>query len=66
MPQFRKFWRRAKASRFRMMLTHMTMKFDGVAESSTEYDVEIDYDYEHRFAEHEHESKTEDTPEPYG
>ena len=44
-----------------MMLTHMTMKFDGVAESSTEYDVEIDYDYEHRFAEHEHESKTEET-----
>ncbi len=40
----------------------MAMKFEGVAESSTEYDAEIDYDNEHRCA--EHESQTEETPEP--
>lgn len=40
------------------MLTRMAMKFDGVAESNTEYDgvsAEIDYDY--RVAEHEHETQ---------
>ena len=48
------------------MLTRMAMKFDCVAESSTEHDAEIDYDYEHRYAEHEHEheSRTEETPKP--
>ncbi|RLS71230.1 MAG: hypothetical protein DWH99_08830 [Planctomycetota bacterium] len=37
------------------MLTRMAMKFDGVSESSTEYNQSVDYehDYEH---EHEHES----------
>jgi hypothetical protein len=47
------------------MLTRMAMKFDGVAESSVEYDAEIDYDYEHRYAEHEHESQTAGTPDPW-
>ena len=60
------------------MLTRMVMKFDGVAESSTEYEVEIDYEHrcaehehehrcaehEHRCAEHEHESQNEATSEP--
>ena len=36
------------------MRTRMAVKFDGVGESSMEYDAEIDYDNEHRFAEHEH------------
>ena len=35
------------------MLTRMAMKFDGVSESSTEYNQSVDY--EHRFTEHEHE-----------
>jgi hypothetical protein len=43
----------------------MAMKFDGVAESSAEYDADIEYDYEHRCAEHEHDSRTDDTPEPW-
>ena len=46
------------------MLTRMAMKFDGVAESSVEYDAGVDYEHEHRFAEHEHEVGTEETPEP--
>ena len=37
------------------MLTRMAMKFDGVSESSTEYNQSVDYDYEHE-PEHEHES----------
>ncbi len=56
---------KAMLHRIVAMLTRMTMKFEGVAESSAEYDAEIDYDYEHRFAEHEHESQTEGTPEPW-
>ena len=42
------------------MLTRMAMKFDGVAESNTEYGVEsaeIDCDY--RVAEHEHETQNQ-------
>ena len=37
------------------MLTKMAMKFDGVSESSSGYDVHLDHEHEHREAEHEHE-----------
>jgi len=57
---------KAMLHRIVAMLTRMAMKFDGVAESSAEYDAEIDYDYEHRFAEHEHDKETENTPEQAG
>jgi four helix bundle protein len=46
-----------KLKRIVSMLTRMAMKFDGVAESQTEYNA-ID-DYEHRCAEHEHGVKPE-------
>ncbi|TWT89579.1 hypothetical protein [Neorhodopirellula pilleata] len=48
--------------RIEAMPTRMAMKFDGVAESSAEYDVEnagIDYDNEHRVAEYEHETQNQ-------
>ena len=51
---------KAMLHRIVAMLTRMAMKFDGVAETGAEYDVEnaeIDYDYEHRVAEHEHETQ---------
>jgi hypothetical protein len=48
---------KAMLHRIVAMLTRMAMKFEGVAESSTEYEAEIDYDYEHRFAEHEHANR---------
>ena len=35
------------------MLTRMAMKFDGVSESSTEYNQSVDYEHDY---EHEHES----------
>ena len=50
---------KAMLHRIVAMLSRMAIKFDGVAESSTEYHADIDY--EHRFAEHEHE--TADRPE---
>ena len=53
---------KAMLHRIVAMQTRMAMKFDGVAESSAEYDVEnagIDYDYEHRVAEHEHETQNQ-------
>jgi four helix bundle protein len=53
---------KAMLHRIVAMLTRMAMKFDGVAESSTEYYADIDYEYEHRDAEHEHDTKTEETP----
>jgi hypothetical protein len=56
---------KAMLHRIVAMLTRMAMKFDGVAESSADYDAAIDYDYEHRFAEHEHESQIEEAPEPW-
>ena len=54
---------KAMLHRIVAMLTRMAVKFDGVAECSSEYNAGIDYDYEHRFAEHEHEPQTEETPE---
>ena len=39
------------------MLTRMAMKFDGVSESPSEYNLQSDY--EHRDAEHEHEEEPE-------
>jgi hypothetical protein len=56
---------KAMLHRIVAMRTRMAMKFDGVAESSAEYDANIDYDYEHRCAEHEHESQAEETPEAW-
>jgi HD-like signal output (HDOD) protein len=53
---------KAMLHRIVAMLTRMAMKFDGVAESSAEYDVEnagIDYDNEHSVAEHEHETQNQ-------
>ena len=41
------------------MLTRMTMKLNGVAESQAEYNAIDDYEHEHRYAEHEHEEKPE-------
>jgi hypothetical protein len=54
---------KALLHRIVVMLTRMAMKFDGVGESSVEYNSDIDYDNEHRCAEHEHESQTRETPE---
>ena len=48
-----------KLKRIVSMLTRMTMKFDGVGESSVGYAVAIDYEHEHRDAEHEHEREPE-------
>jgi four helix bundle protein len=42
------------------MLTRMALKFDGVAEPSTEYYAEFDSDYEQRFA--GHERRIDDSP----
>ena len=36
-------------------LTRMAMKFDGVSESSSEFNSSVDYEHEHRFTEHEHD-----------
>ena len=45
------------------MLTRMAMKFDGVSESSTEYNQSVDYDYDYDYDyEHEHEHEHESTP----
>ena len=46
------------------MLTRMAMKFDGVSESSSEYNQIGDYEHEHRDAEHEHEEEPEPTIAP--
>ena len=48
-----------KLKRVVSMLTRMTMKLSGVAESQTEYTTIDDYEHEHRCAEHEHEEKPE-------
>ena len=57
---------KAMLHRIVAMLTRMAMKFDGIAESSAEYDAGVDYEHEHehRFAEHEHGARAEQTPEP--
>lgn len=41
------------------MSTRMTMKFDGIGESSVDHEREIDYEHQHRDAVHEHERKPE-------
>jgi four helix bundle protein len=41
------------------MLIRMAMKFDGVSESSSEYNHADDFEHEHRDAEHEHDEKPE-------
>jgi hypothetical protein len=41
------------------MLTRMAIKFDGVSESSSEYNHSGDYEHEHRDAEHEHGGEPE-------
>jgi len=46
-----------KLKRIVSMLTRMTMKLNGVAESQAEYKAIDDYEHEHRYAEHEHEEK---------
>jgi hypothetical protein len=48
---------KAMLHRIVAMLTRMAMKFDGVGESSAEYDADVDY--EHRCAEHDHEHDTQ-------
>ena len=50
---------KSKLVRIVAMLTRMAMKFDGVSESLTAYNVLGDYEHEHRFTEHEHEEKPE-------
>ena len=60
-------------------LTRMSMKFDSVSESSSEYNSSVDYEHEHRpprrteyrFAEYEHEydeirceARTKRSPRP--
>ena len=48
---------KSKLVRIVAMLTRMAMKFDGVSESSTEYNQSVDYDYDYDYDyEHEHES----------
>jgi four helix bundle protein len=41
------------------MLTRMALKFDGVSETSSEYNQTNDYEHEHRDAEHEHGEEPE-------
>lgn len=41
------------------MLTRMAMKFEGVSESSSEYNQFSEHEHEHRDAEHEHEKEPE-------
>ena len=43
----------------RLDVYRLAMKFDGVAQSQTEYNAIDDYEHEHRCAEHEHEVKPE-------
>ena len=48
-------------------LTRMAMKFDGVSESSSEYNSSVDYEHEHRpprRTEHEHDEETEQKHAP--
>ena len=46
---------KSKLARIVAMLTRPAMKFDGVSESQSEYNLGDDYEHEHRFTEHEHE-----------
>jgi hypothetical protein len=48
------------------MLTRMTLKFDGVSESSSEYRNSGDYEFEHRDAEYKHEEKPEQSDSDEG
>lgn len=41
------------------MLTRMALKFDGVSESSSEYNRSGDNEHEHLNAEHEHDQEPE-------
>jgi four helix bundle protein len=50
---------KSKLARNVAMLTRMSMKFDGVSESLSEYTPSIDYEHEHREAEHEQEEMPE-------
>ncbi|MCY3006996.1 MAG: hypothetical protein NTV29_13620 [Planctomycetota bacterium] len=48
-------------------LTRMAMKFDGVSESSSEYNSSVDYEREHRLprrTEHEHDEEPEQNHAP--
>ena len=57
----------SRLARIVAKLTRMAMKFDGVSESSSEYNSSVDYEHElspPRRTEHEHDEETEQKHAP--